>query len=607
MGVSRRELVRRGAVLALGALDPAAILSRALAEPPRCGPLSEIEHVVILMQENRSFDHYFGTYRGVRGFADPDALRLHDGSGLSVFAQPGFDRPGYGGHLMPFHLDSFHDGECTNDVDHSWGPQHESWARGRMDGFVRAHAKADGAASAPLTMGYYTRADLPFYFALADAFTICDRYHCSVIGPTDPNRLYMWSATLGEDGSRGGPILSTSSTRIERFGSLRWTTMPEQLEARGISWKVYGTPDANLADNVLPYFRSFQTNPTLIAKSLVPTFPGTFELDVASGGLPSVSWVLAPLIASEHPPAPSALGELAVARVVAALVSNPEVWRKTVLFVTYDENGGFFDHVPPPTPPRGTPGEFLTVPTLPAAATGVRGPIGLGFRVPTLAVSPYSRGGFVCSDPFDHTSLLRFIEARFGAEVPNLTEWRRSVTGDLTSALNVPADHTLPRLPQPSAVDRRVITGSCAITAPLSLATDATSALKALEEAVVPEYPVPANRMPTQEGGPPSPPRRPSGLGCAPPVLSVALRGVPAHATTHGFRARVVITDVVPLRRVHVRINGRIVRRTRRPRFGFSVHARQLRAGRNRITVSVSDIDGRHVKRSVVVRRAGLD
>ena len=110
---------------------------------------------------------------------------------------------------------------------------------------------------------------------------------------------------------------------------------------------------------------------------------------------------------------------------IGTLVSNPEVWAKTVLFIMYDENDGFFDHVPPPTPPPGTPGEFLTVDPLPASAYGVAGPIGLGFRVPMLVVSPFSRGGYVCSDIFDHTSQLRFLETRFGVQAPNISAWRR--------------------------------------------------------------------------------------------------------------------------------------------------------------------------------------
>src|SRR6202008_2428963 len=128
----------------------------------------------------------------------------------------------------------------------------------------------------------------------------------------------------------------------------------------------------------------------------------------------------------------------------------------TALFISYDENGGFFDHVPPPVAPPGTPGEYLTVSPLPQAASGIAGPVGRGFRVPCLVVSPFSRGGLVCSDPFDHTSLLRFIETRFGVEVPNLSAWRRRVTGDLTSAFNFAAPPTArrpaPPVPKASAV-----------------------------------------------------------------------------------------------------------------------------------------------------------
>jgi phospholipase C len=218
--ITRREALRVGAASG-GAPAAAAVLSneliaRALAAAPQCGSLADIEHVVILIQENRSFDHYFGSYRGVRGFADPSVARLADGTGLSVFAQPGYPGGYQGGHLYPFHLDSYDNGECTNDIDHGWGPQHTYWDAGRLDGFVTGHLAADGSANGPLAMGYYSRRDLSFYYAVADAFTICDQCFCSVIGPTDPNRLYAMSAWLDPAGTDGGPILSTSSTRVER-------------------------------------------------------------------------------------------------------------------------------------------------------------------------------------------------------------------------------------------------------------------------------------------------------------------------------------------------------------------------------------------------------
>jgi phospholipase C len=372
-----------------------------------------------------------------------------------------------------------------------------------MDAFLSVHLQENGLRDGPNTMGYYTREDLPFFYALADAFTICDGYHCSVIGPTDPNRLYSLSGTIDPTGAQGGPILTTSATRTERFGTLTWTTMPEQLQARGISWKVYGGPDANYGDNVLPYFKAYQQDPVLAANALTPTFPGTFEADCAAGTLPQVSWILAPLLQSEHPPAPVTYGEAAAAQVLDALVANPAIWAKTALFVTYDENGGFFDHVPPPAAPAGTPGEYLTVDPLPSDAAGIAGPIGLGFRVPLLVVSPFTRGGFVCSDTFDHTSLLRFLERRFGAEVPNLSAWRRSVTGDLTSAFNfaAPPDRSVPTLPRPSLADPRVLTSDCPTNAP-----------GAGEESfpTVTGYPLPPppQTMPKQE---PGKPRRPSG------------------------------------------------------------------------------------------------
>jgi phospholipase C len=502
-GFTRRQALRAGVAAGAGMLAWEALINRALAASPSCGTLKDIDHVVILIQENRSFDHYFGSYRGVRGFADPNTLALGDGSGLNVFAQPGYPGGYDGNHLYPFHLDSYNNGECTNDINHSWGPQHTYWDAGKMDGFVTGHLAADGSGNGPLTMGYYDRSDLQFYYALADAFTICDHYFCSVIGPTDPNRLYSFSATLDPAGTQGGPILSTSSSRVDRYNTLSWPTMPERLQAHGISWKVYGSADGNFGDNVLPYFKQYWTDPTLKLNALTPQYPADFQADVAAGTLPQVSWVLAPLISSEHPPAPSIYGEVIAAQVLQTLVSNPAIWAKTALFITYDENGGFFDHVPPPTPGAGTAGEYLTVNPLPADASGVAGPIGLGFRVPMLVVSPFSRGGFVASQTFDHTSTLRFLETRFGVQVPNLSSWRRSVTGDLTSAFNFAKVNTsVPALPQPSVIDSRILLSSCASSAPLSLATDTTTTLKQLEQTVVAPYPVTVNSAaPPQEAG----------------------------------------------------------------------------------------------------------
>jgi phospholipase C len=413
------------------------LLGQALALAPRKGSLKDIEHVIILIQENRSFDHYFGTLSGVNGFGSHQ--------GRSAF----FQKDNAGTTVHPFRLGAQ---QCYPDLTHEWGAQHQAWNRGRMDGFLRAHEAADKPGVGPETMGYYARADVPFDYALADAFTICDRYFCSVIGPTDPNRLYSVSATLDPDGKAGGPMLETKlSGRSNMFS---WTTMPEMLSAKGVSWKVYtdtNPGEGGILDNVLTYFKQYSPGSKLDQRGLKPTFPQDFMNDVATGRLPQVSWLLTSVFAAEHPEfsAPVA-GEAAVRQIIETLVAHPKVWRKTALFLTYDENGGFFDHVAPPTPPPGTKGEFLTVANLPVAAQGIRGPIGLGFRVPMMVISPFSRGGLVCSNTFDHTSTLRFVETRFRVRVPNLSAWRRKTTGDLTSAFNFAATpvYGRPRLPQ---------------------------------------------------------------------------------------------------------------------------------------------------------------
>ena len=514
--ITRRQLLAgataAGAALGLDALSPAKLIERALATPPAAaGTLADIRHVVIFINENRSFDHYYGTYRGVRGFSDPGVLRQSDGT--PVFAQKFTGAPfgaasaGYGGHLLPFHFDTTKNGECINDINHSWAPQHQAWNGGRMDRFLEVdiNPAVNGPRIGINTMGYYTRADLPFYHALADAFTICDGYHSSVIGPTQPNRLYTISATIDPAGTHGGPVVETdtSAVRRKKAGSYTWTTYPEQLQARGISWKVYGSVETLIGDNVLPYFRAYHTHPKLAARAFTARFPSTFRADCKSGRLPAVSWVLAPFFETEHPPAPVTYGELAVAQILSALTANPALWRHTALFITQDEGGGFFDHVAPPTAPPGTPDEYLTAAQLPAEAGGITGPIGLGFRVPLLVVSPFSRGGFVCPDTFDHTSLLRFLETRFGAEVPNLSAWRRGVTGDLTSAFNFASvDASVPALPKPRLGDPRVLHSSCT--------TAASRLLESAKLPPLPSYPLPPppQVLPGQE---PGTARRPSG------------------------------------------------------------------------------------------------
>jgi phospholipase C len=430
------------------------IMTRAAAVQPAGRDIEAVEHVVILMQENRSFDHYFGVYPGVRGFDDRS-------EGASVFEQAA-----PGGPVLPFRLDIGSDQPmCAGSAFvpiHDWAPQHQSWNGGKNDKFVEVHSRRayDGPQQGPLVMAYFTRDDLPFYYSAADAFTICDAYHSSVIGPTMPNRLYALSATIDPEGKDGGPVVETPGfhNAPDAVGSCRWETMFERLLDDNVSWKFYQAPGTSvgagqafaLADgfNAFLYFEQYLEDPAspLYQQAFLPVWPDEFMADVANDTLPQVSWVLPPLVDSEHASAAPANGEQLTASVLSAITAKPDLWAKTVIFLVYDENGGFFDHVAPPVAPPGTPGEYLARP-LPDDANAIAGPIGLGFRVPCLVLSPFSRGGHVNSDVFDHTSLLRFLEARFGTKVPNLSAWRRKTVGDLTSTLDLKKpDTTVPTL-----------------------------------------------------------------------------------------------------------------------------------------------------------------
>jgi phospholipase C len=343
-----------------------------------------------------------------------------------------------------------------------------------MDRFLHAQGLA---RSAPLTMGYYTRADLPLYHALADAFTLCDGYHCSALSPTDPNRHHAFAGTIDPDGRAGGPVVTNPPDVVAPPGSkiataaaiYSWTTMPERLSAQGVSWKVYQVPGSLRStittNNILLKYRQYHRDPKsdLYQNAFVPRYPADFESDVKRGTLPAVSWVNARTPGEdEHPPFPPNDGERVTAHVLRTLFANPKLWAKTVLFVTWDENGGFFDHVTPPTPPPGTPGEYVPQNLLPPTQNSFTGPIGLGFRVPMLVISPFSRGGLVNSDTFDHTSMLRFLETRFAVEVPNLSAWRRAAVSDLTSTLQF--DHPrrgVPKLSYP-LLDDKLVKRECA-------------------------------------------------------------------------------------------------------------------------------------------------
>ncbi|WP_109480119.1 phospholipase C, phosphocholine-specific [Paraburkholderia sp. C35] len=473
---NRRDFLRAAAQAAGSAtaltMLPAGIRN-ALAIPAnnKTGSIRDVEHIVVLMQENRSFDHYFGTLRGVRGFGDTRAINLPNGK--SVWHQP---LVGGVGEVLPFRPTAPNLGlQFLQDLPHDWPTTHGAWNGGRNDQWVPNKGTT--------TMAYMTRDDIPFHYQLADSFTICDAYHCSLMGATDPNRYYMWTGWVGNDGSGGGPVVDNSELG---YG---WSTYPEVLEAAGVSWKIYqdvGTGlDANgswgwtnnpyignYGDNSLLYFNQYRNaqpgNPlydkarTGTNVSAGDTYFDILRKDVQNNQLPQVSWIVAPEAYSEHPNWPANYGAWYVDQVLQILTSNPDLWSKTVLLINYDENDGFFDHVSPPFAPSSNANGLSTVATTneiyPGGNNGkyAPGPYGLGPRVPMLVVSPWSKGGYVCSEVFDHTSVIRFIQARFGQgnklSESHITPWRRAVCGDLTSAFNFknPND-AFPTLPSTAA------------------------------------------------------------------------------------------------------------------------------------------------------------
>jgi phospholipase C len=456
MSTDRRKFLKLLSTTAFASAFPASI-ARALSIPAnrRTGSIEDVEHIVFMMQENRSFDHYFGSLRGVRGFGDPRAVNLP--SGKSVWHQPDANNPD--GFVLPFHPPAPDLGlRFLQDLAHDWTTTHNAWNEAKYDGWVPNKGTT--------TMAYLTRKDIPYHYALADAFTICDAYHCSLMGPTDPNRYHMWTGWVGNDGKNGGPVLDNSELGYD------WSTYPEVLEKAGISWKIYQdagdgldaanfwgfTDDAyigNFGDNSLLYFHQYQNAPDsspLAEKARVGTniaktggLFDQFRADVLANKLPQVSWVVAPEAYTEHPNWPANFGAWYVSQVLDALTANPEVWSKTVFLYMFDENDGFFDHVVPATPPQSKNDGISTVATTNEVFAGnaefPAGPYGLGVRVPMIVISPWSKGGWVNSEVFDHTSLIQFVETRFGKQhgnikEPNITPWRRAVTGDLTSAFD---------------------------------------------------------------------------------------------------------------------------------------------------------------------------
>lgn len=350
---SRREVLRQLGMLAGMSLALDACSFNDHSPASTSSALDAIQHVIIACQENHTFDTYFGSYPKAGKFGIP-----------SNYAQP----DGQGGAVKPHQLLN----STSDDIDHSWQSIHEEWNHGAMDGFFTT----DGITA----LGYYDSADLAYYYALADAFTLCGNYFCSLLGPTLPNRLALMAGTAG----------GTTTDGLDA-ASLDYPTIVDLLDAAHVSWKCYnlgrGTGSTSSVEhyNALNYFKKWYNDPRLQFKEK------DYNEALLTGTLPQVSFLITEGGISEHPPEKILVGEQKMAQVIKALMAS-STWKTSVLFLIWDEGGGFFDHVAPPQVDA----------------------YGLGFRVPTLVISPYARRGYVSGQLYEHNSILKFIERRFG-------------------------------------------------------------------------------------------------------------------------------------------------------------------------------------------------
>ncbi|MDQ1729951.1 MAG: phospholipase [Pseudonocardiales bacterium] len=494
------DLSRRGFLGAAAAVTGTAVVGAALpatdaqasakpAEESRPhGDLRDIKHVVILMQENRSFDHYFGSLKGVRGFGDRATITLP--GGLSVFQQP-TTPPGtavtstqFPWHLSDAPASAYPAGHQPSSSEvgaqgyggtsHSWDDQHGAWFGGLMNGWVFAKG-------GPTTLGYLDRTDIPFHYALADAYTVGDAYHCSVLSATGPNRTYLWSGTIDAQQRFSSFVAFNGGDELGK--NLLWEPYAETLQKAGISWRVYQGAD-DFGDTGVEYFKNFAQFDPAQGGTPAPGNPlydngvanvpepltgltanadnlaNAVRADVVAGTLPQVSWVVTNQAFSEHPDGAPNDGAYYINGILQALNADPDVFNSTLVIIDYDENDGQFDHVPPAVPSPGTKDEFFFEGSGALKNAGLTQPmpVGLGFRVPLILISPWTRGGWVTSEVSDHTSVIQFLEKwteALGAPAvcPNISAWRRNVCGDLTGALDFTSPvFGLPKLPKTAVI-----------------------------------------------------------------------------------------------------------------------------------------------------------
>jgi phospholipase C len=458
--LSRRALIPRAAAFA----GTAALSSSFLGAAPRRMPdraswpsTNPIKHVVILCQENRSFDHYFGEF----------ATKLGNGPHATGFTPDSLTyKDSMGEPLHPHHLTQY----CDDDPDHSWHGSHLKWNHGAMDGWVTAENDQS------LAIGFYREEDHIYHVQLAKAFTLADHNFCAQIGPTLPNRLYHWSGTSGWDYLTPSQTANTlpydNPSLTAAPPILTWPTMADVLDDAGLPWKSYSVADGSVpstigAFNPLIFFKSILENPKKLARAT--TDISEFFADLAAGTLPAVSWIVTEATVSEHPPAPPDMGQLLAARVVEELMAS-SAWDSTALFLAYDEGGGYFDHVPP-----------TILEQVPAKLPSAGDAVGPGFRVPLFIVSPWAPRDTVFKQTLDHTSILQFIEETFSTKgkpihLPTIHHRRRELN-NLKHAFDFKQAANNPNLPTPKQLFRYAkeqvlvlnahhTVASCATTAP---------------------------------------------------------------------------------------------------------------------------------------------
>ena len=382
------------------------------APHPLPAGMEKIQHVIWISQENRSFDNYFGTYPGADGF--------EPGTCLPVL-------PGSQSCIKPFHVTEQKTQQC--DMSHEWQVVHAGYDHGTMNGFVWAEGS-------PFTMSYYDQRDIPNYWEYASHYTLSDHFFSSLMGPSLPNHVYMVAA------QSGGLVVNVGSVEklkeaLDDPDGFSFPSIVSLLKNANISWKYYvdtsaikgaylksKRPQQFTYWNPLPGFKEIRDNPSMMAHQVSQD---QFTEDLQNGTLPDVSWLIPNYENSEHPVATAQAGMRYVTRLVNAVMKS-KYWSSTVIFITWDDYGGFYDHVPPPE--------------LDA--------FGLGPRVPAIVISPYAKPGYIDKHQYEFSSILKLIEERWN--LPHLTA-RDDKANDMRDAFDfnqTPNKPLIIPVPQPT-------------------------------------------------------------------------------------------------------------------------------------------------------------